>query len=144
MLIEAALTGRIAAQFPQALTCLGEKQRILRLAEHGWKPEDKSDWLDDHGRPEAARQAAHAHPFVGGRRNQTGRAAGDIGQHFRSHPLPRRTAPRGAAAAVGATDRHARRIVSALTDHGVPLRLVSRVVLATRWMPDLFTDALTR
>jgi Fic family protein len=55
--------------------------------------------------------------------------------------------PRGdAASAVGATDRHARRIVSALTERGVltadgaraPLRLVFPAALASRWMPGLF------
>src|ERR1700724_3668846 len=53
-----------------------------------------------------------------------------------------------AAAAVGATDRHARRIVSALTEHGVltaagpraPLRLVFPATLASRWMPGLFPE----
>jgi Fic family protein len=58
--------------------------------------------------------------------------------------------PRGAtAAAVGATDRHARRIVSALTERGVltadgprePLRLVFPAALASRWMPGLFPNA---
>lgn len=57
--------------------------------------------------------------------------------------------PRGdAAAAVGATDRHARRIVSALTERGVltadsaraPLRLVFPAALASRWMPGLFPE----
>jgi Fic family protein len=57
--------------------------------------------------------------------------------------------PRGdAAAAVGATDRHARRIVAALTDRGVltaygarsPLRLVFPATLASRWMPGLFPE----
>src|SRR4029077_21143117 len=55
--------------------------------------------------------------------------------------------PRGDAAnAVGATERHARRIVSALTERGVltsdgvraPLRLVFPAALAARWMPGLF------
>jgi len=53
-----------------------------------------------------------------------------------------------AAAAVGATDRHARRIVSALTERGVltadgaraPLRLVFPATLASRWMPGLFPE----
>jgi Fic family protein len=57
--------------------------------------------------------------------------------------------PRGdAAAAVGATDRHARRIVSALLERGAltaegpraPLRLVFPAVLASRWMPGLFPE----
>ena len=57
--------------------------------------------------------------------------------------------PRGdAAGAVGATDRHARRIVSALTERGVltsdspraPLRLVFPAALASRWMPGLFPE----
>jgi Fic family protein len=57
--------------------------------------------------------------------------------------------PRGAAAAVvGATDRHARRIVSALMERGVlradgaraPLRLVFPAALASRWMPGLFPE----
>jgi len=53
-----------------------------------------------------------------------------------------------AATAVGATDRHARRIVSALTERGVltadgaraPLRLVFPATLASRWMPGLFPE----
>jgi len=53
-----------------------------------------------------------------------------------------------AAAAVGATDRHARRIVSALMIRGVlkadgaraPLRLVFPAALASRWMPGLFPE----
>jgi Fic family protein len=53
-----------------------------------------------------------------------------------------------AAAAVGATDRHARRIVSRLTERGVlnadgaraPLRLVFPATLASRWMPGLFPE----
>jgi hypothetical protein len=46
-LIEAARKGRIAAQTPQVLARLGEKQGSHRLAERAWKPEDKPDWLDD-------------------------------------------------------------------------------------------------
>lgn len=46
-LIEAARKGRIAAQTPKALARLAEKQRIHRLAERAWNPEDKPDWLDD-------------------------------------------------------------------------------------------------
>ena len=53
-----------------------------------------------------------------------------------------------AASAVGATERHARRIVSALTERGVltadgvraPLRLVFPAALASRWMPGLFPE----
>ena len=57
--------------------------------------------------------------------------------------------PRGdTASAVGATERHARRIVSALTERGVltadgvraPLRLVFPAALAWRWMPGLFPE----
>ena len=57
--------------------------------------------------------------------------------------------PRGEAAAVVNTgDRQARRIVSALLEHGVlasespraPLRLVFPAQLASRWMPGLFPD----
>jgi Fic family protein len=57
--------------------------------------------------------------------------------------------PRGdAAGAVGATDRHARRIVSALLNSGVltsdgaraPVRLVFPATLASRWMPGLFPE----
>jgi Fic family protein len=57
--------------------------------------------------------------------------------------------PRGdAASAVGATDRHARRIVSALIERGVlasdsaraPLRLVFPAALTSRWMPGLFPE----
>jgi Fic family protein len=59
--------------------------------------------------------------------------------------------PRGdAAAAVGATDRHARRIVSGLMDRGVltadgargPLRLVFPATLTSRWMPGLFPEKM--
>jgi Fic family protein len=53
-----------------------------------------------------------------------------------------------AAIAVGATERHARRIVSALTERGVltadgvraPFRLVFPAALASRWMPGLFPE----
>lgn len=53
-----------------------------------------------------------------------------------------------AASAVGATERHARRIVSALMERGVltagsvrsPLRLVFPAALASRWMPGLFPE----
>jgi Fic family protein len=57
--------------------------------------------------------------------------------------------PRGeVAAAIGASERQARRIVSALTGHGVltsdspraPLRLAFPAALAVRWMPGLFPD----
>jgi Fic family protein len=57
--------------------------------------------------------------------------------------------PRGdAAGAVGAGERHARRIVSALIKRGVlvsdsaraPLRLVFPAALAARWMPGLFPE----
>jgi Fic family protein len=57
--------------------------------------------------------------------------------------------PRGdAAGAVGAGERHARRIVSALIERGVlvsdsaraPLRLVFPAALASRWMPGLFPE----
>ncbi|HEY6384631.1 MAG TPA: Fic family protein [Candidatus Acidoferrum sp.] len=57
--------------------------------------------------------------------------------------------PRGAAAGVLNTgDRQARRVVSALLEHGVlasespraPLRLVFPAQLASRWMPGLFPD----
>jgi Fic family protein len=57
--------------------------------------------------------------------------------------------PRGEAAGVVSTgDRQARRIVSALLEHGVlasespraPLRLVFPAQLASRWMPGLFPD----
>jgi Fic family protein len=57
--------------------------------------------------------------------------------------------PRGEAAAiVGASERQARRIVSALVDRGVltsesayaPLRLIFPAVLASRWMPGLFPE----
>jgi len=46
-LLKAAQKGRIAAQQPQALARLGEKQRSHRLAELAWKPEDKPAWLDE-------------------------------------------------------------------------------------------------
>ena len=53
-----------------------------------------------------------------------------------------------AAAVVGAGERHARRIVSALIERGVlasespraPLRLVFPATLASRWMPGLFPE----
>jgi Fic family protein len=56
-----------------------------------------------------------------------------------------------AAGAVGAGERHARRIVSALMERGVlaadgaraPLRLVFPAALAGRWMPGLFPDKVT-
>ena len=57
--------------------------------------------------------------------------------------------PRGdAAAIVGTGERQARRVVSALIDHGVvtsestraPLRLAFPAALASRWMPGLFPD----
>lgn len=57
--------------------------------------------------------------------------------------------PRGEAASViGATDRHARRITSALLERGVlvstgsraPLRLAFPAKLASRWMPGLFPE----
>jgi Fic family protein len=60
--------------------------------------------------------------------------------------------PRGdAASAVGAGERHARRIVSALMERGVltadgaraPLRLVFPAALAARWMPGLFPEKAT-
>lgn len=55
-----------------------------------------------------------------------------------------------AAAVVGASDRHARRIVSALIERGVlsaegartPLRLVFPAALASRWMPGLFPERI--
>ena len=57
--------------------------------------------------------------------------------------------PRGdAAAIVGTGERQARRVVSALVDHGVlvsestraPLRLAFPAALASRWMPGLFPE----
>jgi Fic family protein len=57
--------------------------------------------------------------------------------------------PRGEIATVaGVVERHARRVVSALTDRGVlasdgpraPLRLVFPAALASRWMPGLFPE----
>ena len=57
--------------------------------------------------------------------------------------------PRGdAAGIVGTGDRQARRVVSALTEHGVlvsessraPLRLAFPAALASRWLPGLFPD----
>src|ERR1700682_384962 len=53
-----------------------------------------------------------------------------------------------AAGVVGAGDRHARRIVSALMEQGVltadgvraPVRLVFPASLASRWMPGLFPE----
>ena len=56
-----------------------------------------------------------------------------------------------AAGAVGAGERHARRIVSALMERGVltsdgaraPVRLVFPATLASRWMPGLFPEKVT-
>jgi Fic family protein len=59
--------------------------------------------------------------------------------------------PRGdAAAIVGTGERQARRVVSALIDHGVltsestraPLRLAFPAALASRWMPGLFPEKI--
>jgi Fic family protein len=61
--------------------------------------------------------------------------------------------PRGdAAGVVSMSDRHVRRIVSALLEHGVltsespraPLRLVFPAQLASRWMPGLFPEQTKR
>jgi Fic family protein len=61
--------------------------------------------------------------------------------------------PRGEAAeVVNASDRQARRVVSALLEHGVlgsdsprsPLRLIFPAQLASRWMPGLFPDRPAR
>jgi Fic family protein len=63
--------------------------------------------------------------------------------------LYRGEVPRGdAAGIVGTGDRQARRVVSALIDHGVlvsestraPLRLAFPAALASRWMPGLFPE----
>ena len=57
--------------------------------------------------------------------------------------------PRGEVAGIlGTTQRHARRVVSALVERGVlvsdnsraPLRLVFPAALASRWMPGLFPE----
>lgn len=57
--------------------------------------------------------------------------------------------PRGDVASIlGASDRHARRAVASLNEHGVvasestraPLRLVFPATLASRWMPGLFPE----
>ena len=57
--------------------------------------------------------------------------------------------PRGDAADVlGASDRHARRVVSALIERGVltsesaraPLHIAFPATLASRWMPGLFPE----
>ena len=45
--LKTAQKGRIAAQQPEVLTRLGEKQRSHRLAEFAWKPGDKPAWLDE-------------------------------------------------------------------------------------------------
>ena len=46
-LLKAAQKGRIAAQQPQVLARLGERQRSHRAAELAWKQEDKPGWLDE-------------------------------------------------------------------------------------------------
>jgi hypothetical protein len=46
-LLKAAQKGRIAAQQPQVLARLGEKQRSHRRAELAWNPEDNPAWLDE-------------------------------------------------------------------------------------------------
>jgi CRISPR-associated endonuclease Cas1 len=46
-LLKAAQKGRIAAQQPQVLARLGQKQRSHRQAELAWKLEDKPVWLDE-------------------------------------------------------------------------------------------------
>ena len=56
-LIVAARKGRIAAQTPQVLARLGEKQRSHRLAERDWNPAGQPDWLDD----KAYTQKIHPH-----------------------------------------------------------------------------------
>ncbi len=57
--------------------------------------------------------------------------------------------PRGEVASIlGASDRHARRVVASLSEHGViasestraPLRLTFPAKLASRWMPGLFPE----
>ncbi len=62
---------------------------------------------------------------------------------YRSEP------PRGEVAGIlGASDRHARRVVASLSEHGVitsestraPLRLTFPARLASRWMPELFPE----
>ncbi len=45
--MKTAIYARVAAQQPQVLARLGEKQRSHRLAELAWKPEDKPVWLDE-------------------------------------------------------------------------------------------------
>ena len=59
--------------------------------------------------------------------------------------------PRGEVAGIlGASDRHARRVVASLSEHGVitsestraPLRLTFPAPLASRWMPGLFPEKL--
>jgi CRISPR-associated endonuclease Cas1 len=46
-LLRAAQKGRIAAQQPEVLVRLGERQRSHRKAELDWKSEDKPTWLDE-------------------------------------------------------------------------------------------------
>jgi hypothetical protein len=74
---------------------------------------------------------------------------GDVAYSILEAVLYRGELPRAdAAGVVGAGERHARRIVSALVERGVlasegpraPLRLVFPAALASRWMPGLFPE----
>jgi len=46
-LVAAARKGRIAAQSPQVLARLAEKQRSHQIAQRNWNPADRPDWLNE-------------------------------------------------------------------------------------------------
>jgi len=46
-LIAASRKGRIAAQTPQVLARLGEKQRSHQIAQRNWNPANQPDWLNE-------------------------------------------------------------------------------------------------
>jgi hypothetical protein len=101
-----------------------------------------------YGKPCPARSAAGAHRSVGGREVRIGTLPPKSTSILEAI-LYRGELPRGeAAGVVGASERHARRIVSTLIERGVltaesaraPLRLVFPAALASRWMPGLFPE----
>jgi hypothetical protein len=86
-------------------------------------------------------------PALGGRRNPPEQASPENGAVLEAL-LYRGELPRGDAVILNTGERQARRVVSALTDHGVltsessraPLHLAFPATLAARWMPGLFPD----